>query len=348
MKSIDKPISHKYADQIISDTLLLPPNTPITDAHARRAALAAWMCLLRQNVGSCFATAPAIIVQNEQPQQFLKDIAEILGTGRLKRTFGGMEYSVPLSASWGAGDLKRPFYIPLGDAFEESKLWLSPGLLAAFEAIGLVDREAELPQKDEKVKEILQEYVSSRIPKHRASSLLSEEIIRQVVLNHLKITEKDLVDYENSPRGNDPQRFDDANSIGGGKGDACSSFYILFGEACNAFKALADNALLKAWEFTLASFAETKSQFTRWNLYSSLGLGPEEKGGVGACLYAILNRKIEEYKRRIDDFQFEYEQAFNQLKSMEARMRSVSSEKDAQWLKAEYQTNATNSIPSKK
>ena len=334
LKSIDKPVSHKYADQIIRDSLALPPNTSITDAHARRAALAAWTCLLRQNVGSCFATAPAIVVQSEQPQQFLKDIADILGTGRLKRTFGGIEYTVPLSTSWGGGDLKRPILSPTSQDFEESELWKSPGLLAAFESIGLVNPDLELAEKDAAAKDILQTYVMN-MPTPFTSA---EEIIRRVVLGHLNIEEKDLQEYENRPRGLMQGSMMMQVPVGGGKGSACAAFYDIFERACNAFKALADCALLKAWEFTLASFSETKSQFTRWNLYSSLGLGSNEKGGVGECLYNILNAKIEEYKRKIDDIQFEYEQSYNQLKTMEMRSRNVSSERDAEWLKMEYQT----------
>ena len=76
-------------------------NVQVTDAHARRAALSAWMCTLRQSIGSCFATAPAIIVHDEQPEQLLKDLNVLLSTGRSKRTYEGTEHSVPLSMSWG-------------------------------------------------------------------------------------------------------------------------------------------------------------------------------------------------------------------------------------------------------
>jgi len=85
----DKPYSNKVADQIIRETLLLPPKTVITESHARRAALSSLLCYLRQSVGSCFATAPAIIVHDEQPEKYLDDVADLLNTGRLKRIFGG-------------------------------------------------------------------------------------------------------------------------------------------------------------------------------------------------------------------------------------------------------------------
>lgn len=89
LKGIAKPHNHRLAEQIIRDTLSLNPNAVITDAHARKAALSAWLCYLRQNVGSCFATAPAIIIHDEQPIQFLKDLNELLNTGRLRKVFGG-------------------------------------------------------------------------------------------------------------------------------------------------------------------------------------------------------------------------------------------------------------------
>ena len=115
LRKIGKPYANKNADQIIRDTLDLPTTTAVTDAHARRAVLSAWLCYLRQNVGSCFATAPAILIHSEQPYAFLQDIDILLTTGRLKRTFGGIEYSAPLSASWGAGDLRRPTLLQRGD-----------------------------------------------------------------------------------------------------------------------------------------------------------------------------------------------------------------------------------------
>lgn len=342
LKSISKPISHKYAEQIIRDTLQIPQSVTLTDAHARRAVLSAWMCYLRQNVGSCFATAPSIIIHNEQPEMFFKDINELLSTGRLKRTFGGIEYSVPLSSSWGAGDLKKPFFLPLGDGFEKSEIWLSPGLNAAFQAVGLLDPDAETDTNLQTTKSLLLNMFNSIPGKQPYVLITAEEIIKRVLLKHLDITEKDLEDYENRPKGmihsSLMMQVPSAGSKGKGKGELCASFLTLFATASNALKALADNALLKAWEFTIASFSETKAQFTRWNLYSSLGLGPNEAGGIGAVLYEIIKSKVEECNQRVQEVQYDYEQMFTQLKTLEMRMRSASSEKEVQWLKMEYQT----------
>jgi len=340
LKSIDKPVSHKYADQIIRDTLALPANVSITDAHVRRAVLAAWLCTLRQSVGSCFATAPAIIIHDEQPEVFLKDIRDLLNTGRLKRTFGGVEYSVPLSASWGAGDLKKPFIVHLGETFEKGLLWQSPGLGAAFEAAELVEREVSLPVKLGKIKALLLEWINSLDTNQPYIIVSAEDILRRILLKTLNLTEKDLQDYENRPRGmiHTDLLMQMPASGSGGKGELCNTFKLRLLAAENAFKALSDNALLKAWEFSIASLSETKSQFARWNLYSSLGLAAQDKGGIGACIFEIVQHKLDQANQRVKDFQYEYEQVFNQLKTMEARMRSASTEKEAQWLRVEYQS----------
>lgn len=340
LKNINKPMSHRYADQIIRDTLQLQANTQITEAHAKRAVLSAWMCLLRQNVGSCFATAPAIIIQSEQPVQFLQDIAELLNTGRLKRTFGGIEYAVPLSTTWGGGDLKKLFILRTGEDFEKSEIWLSPGLMGAFEAAKLIDEDAEPLEKAARSKAL----IISAIDIQSSQSYFvtsAEEIIRKVLLKSLNLTNKDLHDYEHRPKvmvfGGLLMQGSAVSKDAKGKSQLVENYQNLMSAAGNALKSLTDNAMLRAWEFSIASFAETKSQFTRWNLYSSLGLAADDAGGIGACLYQEIKHRLDIANRRVHELQDEYEHLFHQLKMIEARMQNIQSEKEAQWMKAEYQ-----------
>lgn len=340
LKNITKPYRHFHADQLIRDSLRLPQTTVVTDAHARRAVLSAWLCYLRQNVGSCFATAPAIIVQNEQPELFLRDLNDLLGTGTLKRTFGGVEYSVPLSVSWGAGDLKRALLLEMGDELEKNEIWLSPGLLAAFEAIEAVDPQAPLKQRMEKSRQLILEALK-KLYSHKHYALTTPAgIIHAVLLNHLQITEKELEDFLNRPKGmmESSLIMQVSHQIEGTKGHACAQFEGLKESAENAFKGLADHPLLKSWEFTLASFAETKANFTKWNLYSSLGMGAQEQGGIGHCIYEILKQKLDYYNRKAEDYQAEYEIKYTELKYIESRVKSASTEKEIQWLKVEYQS----------
>lgn len=346
LKKFTRPMTNKWAEELIRQTLQLSSNTSITDTHTKQAVLAAWLCFLRQNVGSCFATAPAEIVHDEQPELFLQDLLDLIATGTLKRTFGGIEYSVPLSASWGSGDLKKPLLMRLSSQGITPEIWYSPGLLAAFEATGFL--KSTDPVK-EKVQQI-EGWIKPLIYKNSYQSfciLTAEEILRTVLLQNLGITEKQVKEYENRPRGmlhtqllvhNTP-----SSNKGGGIGDRCSNFLYLFEKAKNVFKSLADNALLKAWEFTLASFSDTKYEFARWNLYASLGLQTNEPGGIGQCIYHIIQHKLDVANQRGQDIQYEYERVYTQVKTLESRMRHASTEKEVQWLKIDYQSQ-TNEL----
>lgn len=342
LKKFTRPLTNKWAEDLIRYTLQLSPNTTITDAHTRQAVLSAWLCYLRQNVGSCFATAPAEIVHDEQPELFLQDLLDVIATGRLKRTFGGVENSVPLSASWGSGDLKKPLLIRTSSKGSTPEIWYSPGLIAAFEAIGFLKPEDRMKEKvyqiEGWIKPLIQQSQSSLIV------LTAEEIIRVILLQTLGITEKQLKEYEDRPRGMLQTQLimhtPASAKSGGGIGERCAQFLQLFETAKNVFKSLADNALLKAWEFTLASFSDIKYEFTRWNLYASLGLGTNEPGGIGQCIYQTIQHKLDQANRKAQEIQYEYEMVYTQVKTLEARMRHASTEKEVQWLKIEYQSRA--------
>lgn len=301
---VSKPYSHKVADQILRETLQLSVNDALKDADAKRAVLAAWFCYLRQNIGSCFATAPAIVVQNEQPLTFLRDIKDLLATGRIKRTFSGNEYVVPLSISSGVGEFKkRVLYSP--------NLAFSPGLKLAFDAVGIKD---------------------GFIPKEPIIS--AEEIIKKNLMKKHGVDEKDL----------EKSRFDDALQANPffvktkDKRGAVRYFFSDLDTAKVAFNSLTENALLKTWEFSLASFAETKPGFTRWNMYASLGFNYDQKGGIAECLYTVIKQRLDDSNQKVKDLQGEYEMIYGQLKFIEGRLRNAQSEKEASWGRIEYES----------
>ena len=237
---------------------------------------------------------------------------DFLGTGRLKRTFGGIEYSAPLSSSWGAGDLHRLFVLTRGQAAKPQEIWLSPGIIAGFEAVGVNDANDPLKERIQQSKKVILEILEAEPGSEPYVIISAEHIFRKSLMRHIGLTYQDLEEYDRRP----PTMFTGnlmmqaAAAASGGKTQVCVRFYNGLEEACDAFKALADNALLKSWEFTLASFSETKSTFTSWNLYSSLGLRPEEPGGIGLAIYTILQQKLEQANQKIQEFQTEYEQAF--------------------------------------
>lgn len=340
LKKFTRPITNKWAEELIRHTLQLPSGTIVSDIHTKQAVLSAWLCYLRQNVGSCFATAPAEIVHDEQPELFLQDLLDLIATGTLKRTYGGVENSVPLSASWGSGDLKKPLVIYLSSKGVTPEIWYSPGLIAAFEAIGFLKTEEGLKQNIQRI----EGWIKSLIQKHSnqfACVLTAEEIIRSILLQYLGVNEKQIKEYEQRPREMmQTQLIMHAPTVktSGGIGERCANFLQLFEVAKNVFKSLADNALLKAWEFTLASFSDTKYELARWNFYASLGLQTNESGGIGQCIYQIIQQKLDQANRKVQEIQYEYEMVYTQVKTLEARMRSASTEKEVQWLKIDYQS----------
>lgn len=341
LKKIDKPYANRLAEDLIRQTLQLPPSVNVlTDAHARRAVLTAWLCLLRQNVGSCFATAPAEIIQAEQPEQFLQDMLDLLTVCRLKRTFEGVEYSVPLSDSWGNGDLKKPLLVQITSKGITPEIWCSPGLTAAFEVIGLLSKTDSIKDKNQRLLTWIEPIIKQKSYFDSYCVTSAEEIIRLILLQSLGLSEQQLKEFENRPRGLVHTQMVVAPSPHvkrlGTVSDKCANFYYQFHTAKNAFKALTDNPLLKAWEFTLASFSETKLQFTSWNLYASLGMGTNEPGGIGQCIQKTIQNKIDYINKQTEDLQYECEATFTHVKTLESRLRHTS-ENEMQWVKMEYQ-----------
>lgn len=340
IKRFDKPYSNQVADQIIRDTMQLPAKTVVTDAHAKRALLSAMLCYLRQSVGSCFATAPAIIVHDEQPMQFVNDIAELLSTGRMKRTFAGEEFSAPMSLSWGAGDLRRR--IPFAKNLEEATpLWRSPGLINALQAVDILSKEDPLSKRRELLQELIVKAVAFGGYVGERFYISVEELIELILLQHHDLTPDDLSEYLNRPsemvHGGMMMHVSKKGFGKGGVGQRCAQFLQDNTQAGNAFKALADNALLKSWEFTLATFTETKAKFSSWNLYISLGLRPDDKGGIAECMLNEIQQRLDQENLKIEELQTEYEQVYAQVKYLEGRIKRAS-EDEARWLRAEYQS----------
>lgn len=334
IRSVHRPTSHRIAEQMLRDSLQISPEIALTDVHARRAVLSAWMCYLRQNVGSCFATAPAILIQREQPQLLLRDLNELLATGRLKRTFGGIEYAVPLTTSWGSGDLRRTVLIEKEQALTQlMEMARSPAIERACNA-------ASIPYASIALEEALKRVAATLFEEKMECLVSPEALIKALLLDMYELTSKELQEYleRPSPMMMQGSLMAFSPKVPKGKNERLEQFSVAFERACSAYKSLTEHALLRAWEFTLASFSETKAQFSTWNLYASLGLRADEPGGIGEKLYAIVHQKWEETKQKIESYQSEYEMLYGQLKFCEGRMRNATTEQEVRFLKAEYES----------
>ncbi|MFZ0565531.1 MAG: hypothetical protein WAM28_05035 [Chlamydiales bacterium] len=338
LKRINKPESPSSTEQLIRETLFLPEKISLTHADARQAVLAALLTNLRQNVGSCFATAPAILIQQDQPLRFLDDMGQLIGTGRLKRTYEGVEYSVPLSISWGAGDLHRPFYLASLGRYPLKTLALSPGLQAALEAGGLIDFKASPSKRLKACEKLLAASSLKKKAENPFALLTADQIIKETLQAHWEITENDLIQFQNRPSmGIIGEIAIQSPTMQKGKSFQCRQYQNGYEQAKIAFKALTDNALLKAWEFTLASLSETKANATKWNFYASLGVRPEEPHGIGAGVYAKIKERVEQFNEELKAIQSRYDHTFAQVKYLEGRINRASSETELNWLRADYQ-----------
>lgn len=339
LKKIYKPFGNKHLESLIRDTLDLPHSTIITDMHTRQAVLAAWFCCLRQNVGSCFATAPAEIIHDEQPEQFLLDMSELLSTGRLKRVIHGVEYAVPMSPSWGNGDLKKPLVVYRVSGVSASEPWRSPAMILALESVGILHKEQPFKAKSGALRNLIMPLIARKARDSAYAIVTTEEILRDILLHAASLSEKQIDEFENRPRimanalslFTAPAKPDSVSA-------KCSRFFEQYEITSKIFRGFADNALLKAWEFTLASFAETKLEFTTWNLYASLGFNTSDPGGIGGCIYRIIQEKLDLANRKVEELQRSYEAAFYQLKTTESLLMHATTEKEMEWKRVEYRT----------
>lgn len=344
LRSITRPYSNRLAEQIIRDTLNLPTTQSITDVHVRRACLAAWLCSLRQSLGSCFATAPAILVQQEQAIYFLKDLDEMMSTGSMRKVFAGREYSVPMSDTWGNGDLRKPIVLERDLARDENSVWMSPGILTALDAGGVFAEGKTIAQKTHECRKRLVDSISLIDKPGSTIVTNAEEIIEALLLNHFGITKSDVSDFLNRPKTMMQSSlvvYIPKEAMSREKGETIPGFLAAFAAAKRAFKMLEDNALLKSWEFTIASFSEMNMNFARWNLYASLGINYDDIGGIGHCLHQLVSNYVEEANLAFKEQEIEYNEIVSQMHYLEGRARMASTEKEINWVKMEYQSRQT-------
>ena len=94
-------------------------------------------------LGLVLQRLPPLLIQREHPSLLLEDLYQLLMAGKLKRTFGGIEYAVPLSPSTGAGDLKKN----LISSDVKARAGFCPGLIASLEIAGLLDPKRPIEEK---------------------------------------------------------------------------------------------------------------------------------------------------------------------------------------------------------
>lgn len=329
IKRFHKPLCHRWAERLVLDTLGLYEEKEATLIHIRRAVICACLTPLRQSVGSCFATAPAMIIQKEQIELFIDDLFQLLSTGKLKRIYSGKEYTFPLSPNIGAGDMRK--YLFRMDS--KAKIWFSPSLIAACEKLNIIPVHLSLSEKSDLLKSCLSQFTEKQ-------QMTIEELVRLMICNQMGIEKEELERASTIKRSQIK-----ALEITGHYRENNIARQIEELDRFRSYEALAkaaflgecDNALLKAWEYTIASFSDAKMEFSRWNLYKSLGFSKDEHGGIGELLFTYIDNALQNLNTRIEKFQQESVAAFDAAKATEALLRQASSETEARRLQAEHQ-----------
>lgn len=317
MRRFSSPLCHKKAEEIVRETLWPDTVRKVETVHVRRAVAAAWLTVLRQTTGSCFATAPAIFIQRDYPGQFFKDLYELLSTGQLKRIVAGKEYAAPLSLSAGMADLHRllPSVFPM-----------APGLRAALEAGGV-----------------------TVTPELKGRPTV-EKWLRSVLLESLGLTEEDVEDEERLAEIQMAPLLAKQTAVyyqrPTERAVKVAEWKKRFAKACSAFQAFTECALLRSWEYTIASFCDVKTEFARWNLYIGLGMHPDHKGGVGAFLYGAIDERLQKCNREIEALNSEYEREAQSARAIELMLSNAVSDARRHQLKSELsmQLMAANTL----
>lgn len=278
------PVCHKTAEFILFDTLGIPVSQ-LNASVMRRAVLCASLTPLRQNIGSCFATAPGILIQKEQLALFLIDLYQLLSTGQLKRVSSGNEYVVAMCTTYANIYSKQNLH---------ERALLSPGILQALKVCGAINQNLSL---SEQIKQ-MQTICLPLFPSCLTVTDLFQKVLKQ------------------------------QNSL-----DPC-----LQARMQAAFTSLCENALLKAWEFSLASFSEANPQLINWHLYTALGFSPEEPEGLGSVIHNCLQEKLEIYNQEIQELQKECEITADQLRAVQGVLNRADTTSRMRSFQAEYQS----------
>lgn len=325
IRKFSPPLANKKADELVRITLWPEPIKTVQTTHVRRAVLAAWFTFLRQTTGSCFATAPAILIQSRHPLRLIRDLYDLLFTGMMKRIVSGKEYAVPLSPNFGKSDLQRPL-----QSFADT-LHLCPGLVMALESGGLIDPAKPLEKKIAELKRFLE---------GREDLQTAEKLIRSLLLESLGLTEQDLEDEEHLAKMQLSPLLARQSAVyyqkPSERAQKIAEWKKRTAKACHAFEAAAECALLRSWEYTLASFCDVKVDFARWNLYVGLGLHSDHKGGVGEFLYQTIDAHLQKANEEAARFHQEYEQNSGAASALEAMIYNALSDGQRNQLKAEW------------
>lgn len=106
------------------------------------------------------------------------------------------------------------------------------------------------------------------------------------------------------------------------------------------FKAQLQSSLLKSYEYTVASFADWKIDFYKWNIYASLGLSHEAKGGIGEAIYQKLDFQLQKTNEEMTKLYEEIVLVESQIRMQESLLQNAYKEDQIRRHKVEIQVKS--------
>lgn len=252
--------------EMVRVTLGLRSDEPITEVHARMAALSALLAPLRQGfVGSCFATSQAIRLHDHRPAEMLADLKSLIEEGHLAFNVpdgaGQVKaVQVPLNRLAGIRELEHPMPRSVGAA---AKLAEDPGIALALQAMNLgpndrLNAVAEaLNALDTRLeagthitpKLLLEEVAAQRhgiTPAHREAASQLPKLVREV--QRANAAGDGTVEAL--------EKYQQTSSVLGKKLADFAAFEADVALAISSFQSANENRLLRAWEYTLSAAIE--------------------------------------------------------------------------------------------
>lgn len=337
---LGRPYGNKMAELAIKQTLLLDETSQITEVETRKAVLVAFLGTLRQSLGSCFATAPAIIVHEHQSMVFLENLEELFATSRLRKVVAGQELLAPQNMGWGEGDLRRSIGISPQMERNSQPFWRSKTLLQALLHVGLIE---SMPLNDQEAFHLFLPAIVLLRKKELTTFIAMKEILLALVLLHFDVQWSDYEQFIVKTQSMLAHQEIEMKAVPvnskspyAHKLKQCRLAEEMYDALVRFLTCRTDIALLKMWEYTIASFAEVKLGMCRNNFYISLGVNWDEEGGVGQLVYEEAKQKVDEANRLVEDSRQQYDALNVEMSLIEGRLRSASTEKELQWLKSEH------------
>lgn len=327
--SCGRPVGQPESEQRIRLSLGLPSNAPVGDYETRVAVVSALLTPLRQSVGSCFATAPCILVQRQEPAMLLDDLRALIELGRLERIVQGQSAIVPIALRWAGGLVRRP----VGP--KASKLGQSPGFLGgAFAAVGEGRSIVQVSQQIKRWMRLLRTgSASPSQPQTEPPAAALAEWSIHDVYERLIAASLDL-----------PWPLPEPPAEGSGLLLSASVARQLrkreqwaegVRAASEAFSAMEHHPLLKTWEYTVASFVEARPAMAAHNLWTSLGLASEDSRSLGGALKAQLQPALDSVNQDMEQAAGLANQCVSRVKSVQSRSARLKDARDAEWAAAE-------------